>query len=49
MLMTILLIVFILALIGAIPIFPHNKDWGYGPMGTILIIVIVLLLLGHRL
>jgi len=49
MLGTILLIVLILMLIGAIPTWPHSKNWGYGPsggLGLVVIIVIVLLLLG---
>jgi len=47
---TILLIVLILLLIGAIPSWPHSKNWGYGPsgaLGLIVIILIVLLLLGR--
>ncbi len=47
---TILLIVLILLLIGAIPSWPHSKSWGYGPsggLGIVLIIVIVLLLMGR--
>lgn len=50
MLGTILLIVLILMLIGAIPAWPHSKSWGYGPsggLGLIVIILIVLLLLGR--
>ena len=50
MLGTILLIVLILMLIGAIPTWPHSKNWGYGPsggLGLIVIIIIVLLLLGR--
>lgn len=46
---TILLIVLILLLIGALPTWPHSRSWGYAPtggLGLILIIVIVLLLLG---
>ncbi len=49
MLGTILLVVLILLLIGAIPTWPHSKSWGYGPSGglsLVLIIVIILLLLG---
>lgn len=45
---TILLIVLILMLIGAIPAWPHSRGWGYGPsggLGLVVIIVIVLLLL----
>jgi asparagine N-glycosylation enzyme membrane subunit Stt3 len=47
---TILLIVLILLLIGAIPSWPHSRSWGYGPsggLGIVLIIVIVLLVMGR--
>jgi hypothetical protein len=47
---TILLIVLILLLIGAIPAWPHSRSWGYGPtggLGLVLVIVIVLLLMGR--
>lgn len=47
---TILLIILILILIGAVPSWPYSRGWGYGPSGiagVILIIVIVLLLLGR--
>jgi hypothetical protein len=50
MLGTVLLIVLILMLIGAIPTWPHSRNWGYGPsggLGLIVIILIVLLLLGR--
>ena len=50
MLGTILLIVLVLMLIGAIPTWPHSKNWGYGPsggLGLLVIIIIVLLLLGR--
>lgn len=46
---TILLIVVVLMLIGAIPTWPHSRGWGYGPsggIGLLLIILLVLLLLG---
>lgn len=49
MLGTILLIVLIVLLIGAIPTWPYSSGWGYGPsgiLGTILIIVLILWLLG---
>ena len=45
---TILLIVLILMLIGALPTWPHSSKWGYGPsggLGTILVILLVLYLL----
>jgi hypothetical protein len=47
---TILLIILVLMLVGAIPTWPHSRTWGYGPsggLGLVLIIVIVLLLLGR--
>ena len=47
---TILLIVLILLLIGAVPSWPHSKGWGYGPsggVGLLLLVVLVLLLTGH--
>lgn len=47
---TILLIVLILLLVGAIPSWPHSKGWGYGPsglLGVVVIIIIVLLLTGR--
>lgn len=50
MLSTILLIVLILLLIGAIPAWPYSAGWGYGPSGalfTILIIILILMLLGR--
>ena len=47
---TILLIVLILVLIGALPSWPYSSGWGYGPSGiagVIVIIVIILLLTGR--
>ncbi len=47
---TILLIVLILMLVGALPAWPHSKRWGYAPGGTIslvLIVVLILLLTGR--
>jgi hypothetical protein len=46
---TIVLIVLILLLIGAIPTWPYSRGWGYAPtggLGLVLVIVIILLLLG---
>ena len=42
---TILLIVLILMLIGAIPTWPHSRRWGYGPSGGLGLVVIILILL----
>jgi hypothetical protein len=50
MLGTILLIVVVLMLIGAIPAWPHSRSWGYGPsggLGLVLIILLILFLLGR--
>lgn len=47
---TILLIVLILLLIGAIPAWPHSRGWGYAPsggIGLVLLILVVLLLMGR--
>jgi hypothetical protein len=46
---TILLIIVVLLLIGAVPTWPHSRDWGYGPsggLGLVLLIVIILIVLG---
>lgn len=50
MLGTVLLVVLVLLLVGAIPTWPHSRSWGYYPsggLGLILIIVLVLLLAGR--
>jgi hypothetical protein len=47
---TILLIILILLLIGALPAWPYSSGWGYRPsgvLGFILLIVIILALTGH--
>jgi hypothetical protein len=47
---TIILIVLVLMLVGAIPTWPHSRSWGYGPsggIGLVAVIVIVLLLMGR--
>ena len=47
---TILIIILILLLVGAIPSWPYSRSWGYypsGALGTILLIVIILVLLGQ--
>jgi len=46
---TILLIVLILLLIGALPSWPHSASWGYGPsgiLGTLLLVLLIFWLLG---
>jgi hypothetical protein len=50
MLSTILIIVLILLLIGALPTWPYSAGWGYYPgggLGLILVIVVILVLLGR--
>jgi len=50
MLGTILLIVLVLMLVGALPTWPHSSGWGYYPsggLGLVLLIVVVLLLVGR--
>lgn len=50
MLETVLVVVLILALIGALPNWNYSRSWGYGPsglLGTILVIALILLLLGR--
>ena len=42
---TILLIVVVLMLIGAIPSWPHSRSWGYGPSGGLGLVFIILLVL----
>jgi fumarate reductase subunit D len=46
---TVLLIILILLILGAIPAWPHSRSWGYAPSGllsVLLIVMIVLLLTG---
>ena len=50
MLGTILLIILILLLLGALPTWPHSQGWGYYPsggLGLVLIIVLILVLMGR--
>lgn len=42
---TILLVILILVLLGAVPAWPHSRGWGYGPSGIVGVLVIVLLVL----
>jgi len=45
---TILLVILVLLLLGALPTWPHSRNWGYYPsggLGTILLIVLILVLL----
>ena len=50
MLGTILLVIIILMLIGAIPTWPHSRQWGYYPsggLGLVLVVIVILLLMGR--
>jgi hypothetical protein len=50
MLGTILIVILVLAILGALPRWPHSRDWGYYPtggVGLILFIVVILLVLGR--
>ena len=42
---TILLIVLIIVLVGALPTWPHSKNWGYFPSGGLGLVVLILLIL----
>lgn len=48
---TVLLIILILLILGAVPAWPHSRSWGYAPSGllTILLVVMVVLLLTGRI
>jgi hypothetical protein len=46
----ILIVVLVLMLIGAIPSWPHSRNWGYAPsggLGAVLLVVVVLMVMGR--
>jgi hypothetical protein len=50
MLGTILIVILILALLGALPRWSHSRDWGYAPtggVGLVIFIVVILVILGR--
>lgn len=50
MLWTILLVLLVLFLLGAVPAWPHSRSWGYGPsggIGLVLLILVVLIFMGR--
>jgi hypothetical protein len=50
MLGTILIVILVLALVGALPRWSHSREWGYAPtggLGIVLFVVLVLLVLGR--
>ena len=47
---TILVVILILMLMGALPLWPHSRNWGYGPtggLGLVVVILLILVLLGY--
>jgi hypothetical protein len=47
---TILLVILILLLLGAVPTWPHSRQWGYAPsglLGTVVVVVLILVLLKY--
>jgi hypothetical protein len=47
---TILIIILVLVLLGAAPVWPHSRNWGYSPsggVGLVLLVLVILLLLGR--
>jgi len=47
---TILLVILILILLGALPTWPHSRSWGYGPsglLGVVVVVIVILLLMGR--
>ena len=50
MITTILIVILVLALLGAVPSWGHSRNWGYGPsgiVGVLLLVVVVLALTGR--
>jgi hypothetical protein len=48
--MTLVIVLAVLLLIGAVPTWPHSRNWGYGPsggLGLFLLIVVILLMTGR--
>ncbi len=50
MLGTVLVVLLVLMLLGALPTWPHSRNWGYYPsggLGAVLIVLVILILLGR--
>ena len=50
MLATVLVVFLVLMLLGALPTWPHSRNWGYGPtggLGLVLAVLVILVLLGR--
>jgi hypothetical protein len=43
--LTILLVIVVLMLLGALPTWPHSRAWGYGPSGAVSLLLVILLVL----
>jgi Protein of unknown function (DUF3309) len=46
---TILIVLAVLMLLGAIPAWPHSRNWGYGPSGGLVLLIVLILFLAGRL
>ena len=44
---TILIMIIVLLLLGAIPAWPYSRGWGYGPSGILGVILVILILMGR--
>ncbi len=42
---TLLIILLVLILLGALPVYPYSRNWGYGPSGGLTLVVVVILIL----
>jgi uncharacterized protein DUF3309 len=42
---TVLIVLLVLMLLGAIPAWPHSRSWGYAPSGTLTLVIVILLIL----
>jgi Protein of unknown function (DUF3309) len=50
MLATVLIVILVLALVGALPRWSHSRNWGYAPtggVGLVLVVVLILVLVGR--
>jgi hypothetical protein len=45
MLETVILVILVLMLLGALPTWPHSKNWGYAPSGSLGLVVLILIIL----
>lgn len=44
MLMTILIVLLILMLVGALPTWPYSRSWGYAPSGVVIVLLIIVII-----